>query len=46
MNVSVSLERGGQKINEGSTISQVLKYTRPQNGVIKLYCYSNGADPN
>lgn len=41
MDVSVSLEMGGAKISEYSTISQVLRYTRPINGVIKLYCYEN-----
>lgn len=42
MNVSVALEKSGQYINETSTISQVLKYTRPINGVIKLYLYESG----
>lgn len=41
MNVSIALEKGGQKIHETSTVSQILKYTRPINGVIKLYCYSD-----
>lgn len=40
MNVSIALEKGGQKIQETSTVSQILKYTRPVNGVIKLYCYT------
>ena len=40
MNVSISIEKGGQYINETSTVSQVLKYTRPINGVIKLYLYN------
>lgn len=40
-NVSVSIEKGGDRINETSTISQVMKYTRPVNGVIKLYCYED-----
>ena len=41
LNVSVSIEKGGNRINETSTISQVMKYTRPVNGVIKLYCYED-----
>jgi hypothetical protein len=43
MNVEVSLEKGGPKISETSTISQVLKHARPVNGVIKLYCYEIGS---
>ena len=40
MNVSVSLEKGGERINETSNISQILKYTRPVSGVIKLFLYT------
>lgn len=46
LNVEVSLEKGGPKISETSTISQVLKHARPVNGVIKLYCYERGVDAN
>ena len=44
LNVSVSIEKAGDRISETSTISQVMKYTRPVNGVIKLYCYEE--EPN
>ena len=39
LNLSIALEKGGDRISSTSTISQVMKYTRPVNGVIKLYCY-------
>lgn len=46
MNVSVSLEKGGERINETSTISQILKYTRPVNGIIKLFLYNDDENTN
>lgn len=38
-NVFIALEKRGRGVSEDYTISQVLKHTRPENGVIKLYLY-------
>lgn len=38
-NVYIALEKRGRPVAEDSTMSQILKHVRPDNGLIKLYLY-------
>jgi hypothetical protein len=40
----ISLENKGRPVSDDSMISQVLKHTKPQNGVIKLYVYEQSEE--
>lgn len=39
MNVYMALEKMGRAISDDTSIAQILKQIRPENGVIKLYLY-------
>jgi uncharacterized protein (DUF111 family) len=41
-NVEFSLEKNGRPVSDTSNITQTLKYTKPVNGVLKLYLYEKG----
>ena len=42
MNVEFSLEKNGRPVSDESNITQALKYSKPVNGVLKLYLYEKG----
>ena len=38
-NVYITIEKKGRPIDDETTISQILKYVKPDNGLIALYLY-------
>ena len=42
LSVEFSLEKNGRPVSDESNITQTLKYTKPVNGILKLYLYEKG----
>lgn len=44
--VYLTLEKKGRAVQEDETISHILRYVKPENGVIKLYLYEGIVEDN